>query len=266
MRYNPGMPRPRVVPSLIRLFYKHFYNRLAFTYDLISMVVSRGEWRAWTRAAIPFVRPPNVLEIAFGTGNLLLDLVKAGYAPLGVDLSPYMIQISQLKFQARGLSIPIVRARVQQLPFPSAHFSSVVMTFPPGFITNEHAIREIRRVLTDDGCLIWVDAPHLYPRDAWSRFLNWAYQLTGGAPPPGTNRIPDRTANASRAALSSKSINPRHPPSAASARWTAGHGYRIDNWLPHDGWSWRVEKVERQAGYVHVMIGFKIEEFPQTFT
>ncbi len=266
MRYNPGMPRPRVVPSLIRLFYKHFYNRLAFTYDLISTVVSRGEWRAWTRAAIPFVHPPKVLEIAFGTGNLLLDLAEAGHTPLGADLSPYMIQISQLKFRARGLSIPIVRARVQQLPFPSAHFSSVVMTFPPGFVADVRAIREIRRVLADDGCLIWVDAPYLYPRDMWSRFLNWAYQLTGGAPPPVANDVPDRAANASRAVLASESLKPRQPRGAAWARRTAGQGYRIDNWLPHDGWSWRVEKVERQAGYVHVMIGSKIEEFPQTFT
>lgn len=251
MRYNPGMPRPRVVPLLVRLFYKHFYNRLAFTYDLISTIVSRGEWRAWIRAAIPFIRPPKVLEIAFGTGNLLVDLKESGYAPMGVDLSPYMIQISQLKFRERCISVPIARARVQQLPFPSAHFSSIVMTFPPGFVADVRAIREIRRVLADDGCLIWVDAPYLYPRDVWSRFLNWAYHLTESAPSHGTNRISDRTANANLAALTSKSLK---------SQGASSPGCPIDDWLPQEGWSWRVERVEGQAGYVHVMIGSKFPD------
>jgi SAM-dependent methyltransferase len=232
MGYNPGMPGGRVIPSLIRFCYKHFYNRFAFTYDPISTAVSRGEWRAWTRAAIPFVRGPHVLEIAFGTGNLLLDLADAGFAPLGVDLSPFMIEISRRKFQARGLSIPIARARVQELPFPGAHFSSIVMTFPPGFATEPRAIKEIRHVLAHDGSLIWVDAPYLYPRDGWSRFLNWAYRLTGGAPQP----------------------------SADAAQRGIDHVNRADlprDLLPREGWYWRVEKIERPEGYVHVIIGSK---------
>jgi SAM-dependent methyltransferase len=234
MGYNPGMPRRRVIPSVIRFFYKHFYNRFAFTYDPISTAVSRGEWRAWTRAAIPFVRGPYVLEIAFGTGNLLLDLADTGFALLGVDLSPFMIEISRRKFQARGLSIPIARARVQQLPFPGAHFSSIVMTFPPGFATDPRALTEIRRVLADDGSLIWVDAPYLYPRDEWSRFLNWAYRLTDGAPEPSADDPLRGIYHVNRADLPG-------------------------DLLPREGWYWRVEKIERPGSHVHVIIGTKHE-------
>jgi ubiquinone/menaquinone biosynthesis C-methylase UbiE len=237
VRYNLGMGTRSALAPLVRLLYKRFYNRFAFTYDPISMMVSRGEWGAWTRAAIPFVRGPQVLEIAFGTGNLLLALTDAGHRPVGVELSPYMIEITRRKLRKRGLSLPILRAAVQQLPFRTACFDSIVMTFPPGFGNDPRAMKEIQRMLADDGCLIWVDSPYLYPRDTWSRFLNWAYHVTGGAP-PSAREVMKSTYPMNRAEL------------AAS---------RVDDWLPHNGWTWNVQRIERQAGYVHVIIGTKLE-------
>jgi len=127
------MPLARVWVSFLHFAYRQFYNRFAFTYDVVSAIVSRGEWREWTRAAIPFVRGKYVLEIAFGTGNLLLDLAAVGYTPVGVDLSPFMIDITRRKFRRRGMLASLVRAQVQCLPFPSGQFDSAIMTFPPGF-------------------------------------------------------------------------------------------------------------------------------------
>ncbi len=224
--------RARVLSSLMRWLYKHFYNRFAFTYDAVSAIVSRREWREWTRAAIPFIAGARVLEVAFGTGNLLLDLSAAGYAPVGIDLSPFMIEITQKKFRARELSLRLIRARAQQLPFPGEHFDSIVMTFPPGFVTDPRAMNEMRRVLAEHGRLIWVDAPLLYPRSAWTRLLNWAYSINGGSaylPPDAAAVQPSRVAA---------------PPGVASL-------------LPRTGWHWRVERIERAAGLVHVMIGTK---------
>ncbi len=225
---------PRVMTSLVRFFYKHFYNRFAFTYDFVSGVVSRGEWRTWTDAAIPFVRGPRVLEIAFGTGNLLVDLTRAGLAPLGVDLSPYMIDITRRKLQAHQFSTSLIRARAQQLPFPTGHFDSLVMTFPPGLVTDPEAMAEMRRVLADAGRLVWVDAPYLYPRDPWSQLLNWAYHLTGGA---ADNRLTETT-------------NQLYASNSVEQVWDS-----LGDLIPRAGWSWRIERVPRRAGYVHVIIG-----------
>ncbi len=227
LRYNLSMP-PRALIPLIRFAYRQFYNRFAFTYDAVSAVVSRGEWREWTRAALPFVRGTRILEIAFGTGNLLLDLHAAGHRPIGVDLSPWMIQITQRKLRERGVHASLVGARVQRLPFRAACFDSIVMTFPPGFVTDVSAMSEMSRVLAPDGRLIWVDAPYLYPRDAWARFLNFAYGLTGGKPNPSISQVLDWTSRAD----------------VPAAHDTSG-----------DGWQWRVERIERPASYVHVMIG-----------
>ncbi len=214
---------PHLLVPLLRFFYKHFYNRFAFTYDTVSAIVSRGEWREWTRASIPFIRGRRVLEIAFGTGNLELDLVAAGYAPVGIDLSPYMAAITQRKFAARRLVPRLVRARVQQLPFPAGSFDSAIMTFPPGFITDAAAVAEFGRVLAPSGRLIWVDAPYLYPRDLWSRFLNFAYSLTGGS---------------------------TEEPNLAG----------VLRRIPAPEWSWQVERIERSRGYVHVIVGTRREK------
>lgn len=225
-----------VLAPLLRQFYNQFYNRFAFTYDVVSYVVSRGEWRTWTRSAIPFLHGHYVLEIAFGTGNLQLDLAGAGYPAVGVDLSPHMIEITRSKFKKRGISPQILRASVRALPFPSGHFDSIVMTFPPGFSSDQPAMEEIRRALSDEGRLIWVDAPYLYPRDAWSRLLNWAYGVTGNAGAPGgiqELRSPRRE-------------NANDPGSA-----------ELFDLMPRDGWSWEIHRVEGERGYVHVMVGKK---------
>ncbi|MBI5032534.1 MAG: class I SAM-dependent methyltransferase [Chloroflexi bacterium] len=171
--------------TFIRFCFHHFYNTFAFTYDFVSAVVSRGHWRAWTRAAIPYIRGTRVLEIPCGTGNLLVDLHTAGLAPIGVDLSSSMLHITQRKARFletfHGMSLKIARARAQQLPFPGQSFDSIVMTFPPGFVRDPRVLAEFQRLLADDGRLIWVDAGRLLPHDVYSRLLNLAFDVVDGS-------------------------------------------------------------------------------------
>lgn len=186
-------PIRRLWIALLRFAFHLFYNPFAFTYDPISALVSRGHWRDWTRAAIPYIVGTRVLEIPCGTGNLLLDLCDAGYRPIGVDLSSAMLRISRNKLRAKHSQTksplaPLIKggwgdlaqARAQTLPFPSQSFDSIVTTFPPGFIFDPVALAELYRVLNSNGRVIWVDAGRLLPRDAWSRALNAALDATGG--------------------------------------------------------------------------------------
>lgn len=168
----------------LRFAFYLFYNPFAFTYDFVSALVSRGQWRNWTRAALPHIIGTRVLEIPAGTGNLLLDLCAAGYNAIGVDLSATMLSITRRKFQRQRASAPLVRARVQALPFPDHTFDSITMTFPPGFAYDPRAFAELARVLVDEGRLIWVDAARLWPHDTWSRALNWALDVVGGSRAP----------------------------------------------------------------------------------
>ena len=176
----------RIARAFLRFAFHLFYNSFAFTYDIVSAIVSRGRWRAWTRAAIPRIAGTRVLELPCGTGNLLVDLAAAGYAPVGVDLSPAMVRITRGKLLRHHANASLARARVQALPFPSRAFDTVVMTFPPEFIYDPRAFAEFYRVLDGGGRLVWVDGGRLLPRDAWGRFLNAALDaVSGGAAAAG---------------------------------------------------------------------------------
>jgi ubiquinone/menaquinone biosynthesis C-methylase UbiE len=167
----------RLARSLFRWGLDLLYNPFAFAYDLVSVIVSRGHWRDWTRAAIPHIIGTRILEIPCGTGNLLLDLRNAGHMSIGVDLSPSMLRITHNKFRRLNSSVPIFRARVQTLPIASHSFDSIVMTFPPPFIYDPRSFAELYRILDDNGRLIWVDAGRLILRDPISRILNHAFAV-----------------------------------------------------------------------------------------
>lgn len=170
---------------LLRLFFDLLYNRLAWTYDLVSWTVSIGQWRRWQQTALPFLRPGPVLEIAHGTGNLMLDLHRAGHAPVGLDLSPAMGAIARKKLRAQAVRLPLIRARVQALPFASGAFASLVSTFPTEFVVDSQAIAEFYRVLAPGGALVIVPAAQITGTALLDRVAEWLFRITGQSAAPG---------------------------------------------------------------------------------
>jgi ubiquinone/menaquinone biosynthesis C-methylase UbiE len=162
----------------VKFAFRRFYNEFAWTYDMVSRIVSRGRWHDWQRVVLPVLRGSRILEVAFGTGNLLWDMTVEGYQCVGIDLSAYMARITARKFGRRGGEAPICRARAQELPFPDTAFDTLVITFPDYFILDPLAQEEMARVLMPGGCLVIVDGGHILREDYWSRFLNWAFRVT----------------------------------------------------------------------------------------
>jgi SAM-dependent methyltransferase len=181
--------------AFVRLFFRLLYNQFAWTYDLVAWVVSLGQWRDWGRAAIPYLDGERVLELAHGPGHLLVSLADRGLAPIGLDLSPYMGRLARRRLAKAGLSVPLVRARAQALPFHDGCLDSVVVTFPTEFILDPATLAEAARVLSnpnpDEGVsggrlvvVVWV---RMDGRDPISRFIGWLYRVTGqGEPAPGS--------------------------------------------------------------------------------
>lgn len=154
------MKRSAFLTAGLRLAFHLLYNELAWTYDLVSWGVSVGQWRAWQRTALPYLPMGRVLDVAHGTGHLSLDLHAGGWAPVGLDLSPAMGRLARRKWRARGVSLPLVRGRVQALPFAGEAFGSLVSTFPTDFILDPAAIAEFYRVLRPGGVLVIVPVAH----------------------------------------------------------------------------------------------------------
>ncbi len=169
--------------ALLRFAFGLLYNQLAFTYDLVSWAVSMGQWRSWQRAALPYLRGRHVLEVAHGTGNLLLDLVSLGFKPVGMDASRAMGRLARAKLRRTlggpTLPLPLVRGRVQALPFATHSFQSIVSTFPTDFVADPTAIAEFYRLLTPGGVFVCVPAAQITGGALGDRWAAWLFRVTG---------------------------------------------------------------------------------------
>jgi ubiquinone/menaquinone biosynthesis C-methylase UbiE len=159
------------------------YNQLAWTYDLVSWTVSMGQWRAWQRAALPYLRGRHVLEVAHGTGNMLLDLIALGFAPVGLDLSPSMGRLARRKLRhalgGPGAQVPLLRGRVEALPFAAGSFQSLLSTFPTEFIGDPQTVAEFFRVLVPGGTFVCVPAAQITGAAIADRWAAWLFRATG---------------------------------------------------------------------------------------
>ena len=165
--------------KLVKWGFHLLYNQFAWTYDAVSWLVSLGNWRRWQRAVIPYLAGERTLEMASGTGNLLIDLAEAGFRPCGLDLSPYMVRITRRKLRRRGLTVPLCRGRAQALPFADGVFDSVVSTFPAEFILQPTTLREVARVLRPGGRAVVIAEARLAGRGLLSRLIELLYTITG---------------------------------------------------------------------------------------
>jgi ubiquinone/menaquinone biosynthesis C-methylase UbiE len=166
--------------GFVRLFFRLLYNEFAWTYDMVAWTVSLGQWKAWGRTAIPHLRGGRVLELAHGPGHLLVAMAERGLAPVGLDLSPTMSRMARRRLSKDGsLTVPLVHARAQAIPFRTGCFDSAVATFPAEFIMARDTLQEVARVLATDGRWVIVPGATLSGRDPISRFIWWLYRITG---------------------------------------------------------------------------------------
>ncbi|MFN2165177.1 MAG: class I SAM-dependent methyltransferase, partial [Anaerolineae bacterium] len=108
----------RHLPPLARLYLwatHRLYNEFAWAYDLVAWAVSLGRWDGWRRLALDYVVLQPVLEVGFGTGELLMAMARLGWDVTGLDLSPAMQGVTARKMRRRHLWAPRIRGRVQDL-------------------------------------------------------------------------------------------------------------------------------------------------------
>jgi ubiquinone/menaquinone biosynthesis C-methylase UbiE len=145
--------------AVIRALYlwacERLYHELAPGYDVISRLVSAGAWPAWRRSVVPHIHGTRVLEIGFGTGELLGEL--AGLQSIrvtGLDLSPQMQAVAARRLADQGEGAPRVQAAAGTMPFGDRSFDTVVATFPAPYILEPDTLAECARVLQGGGRLV----------------------------------------------------------------------------------------------------------------
>lgn len=146
------------------------YKELAWAYDPISRFVSAGRWDTWRRCALDYAQG-RVLEIGFGTGELLIALAGRGVAVIGADPSREMQRVAARKLRRQGIVAPRCLARADALPFPSGVFDTILSTFPAGYILEVASLRELGRALRPGGRLVIVGLAVELP-------TSWRYPLS----------------------------------------------------------------------------------------
>lgn len=127
------------------------YDECAWAYDAATVIVSMGRWAAWRQRALTYLVGRRILELGFGTGDLMIEMTGRGLQVLGIDPSPAMHRITSRKCSRRAVRPGRLLARAQALPLADETFDTVIATFPSDYVLQESTLREAARVLVPGG-------------------------------------------------------------------------------------------------------------------
>ncbi len=137
------------------------FDTISEKYDGLNRVISFGIDVKWRRKVVDILsekNPKTILDIATGTGDLAINLVKTG-APkiVGLDISPGMLDVGKKKVAAKNLgdTIEMVTGDSENLPFADNSFEAVTVAFGVrNFETLDKGLAEIYRVLAPQGTFV----------------------------------------------------------------------------------------------------------------
>lgn len=169
------------------------FDTVAARYDRMNHLMTAGLDRLWRKRAVHKLAihnskfeirnsPFTVLDVACGTGDLSLALLRQGCTVTGVDLSEEMLKVAREKIlkamdsdassgAASAHSHVSVRSRTEAksrvafqiadaeaLPFPDATFDAVTCAFGiRNFVHLEQGLAEMHRVLKPGGQLVLLE-------------------------------------------------------------------------------------------------------------
>jgi len=137
------------------------YSRTARIYDTVVRLLPT--WRSWIDSVLPHINGPRVLEVSFGTGYLLTQYADQ-YETYGIDFNWDLTQTAIDNLNKGGKKAHLTQADVENLPFHSSYFDTLVNTMSfTGYPDGRAAMSEMRRVLKAGGQLLVVDIN--YPAD-----------------------------------------------------------------------------------------------------
>lgn len=137
------------------------FDTISTNYDGLNRVISFGidiKWRNRVVKILTKKQPESILDIATGTGDLAINLVRTGAKKIvGLDISAGMLNVGKEKIAKKNLSavIDMIVGDSEQLPFDDASFDAITVAFGVRNFENlEKGLAEIFRVLKPGGTFV----------------------------------------------------------------------------------------------------------------
>lgn len=134
------------------------FDTISKEYDGLNRVISFGidvKWRKKVVKIIGDTNPNSILDIATGTGDLAINLVKTKASKIvGLDISEGMLNVGRKKIEKLNLNntIKMVLGDSEKIPFEDNSFDAITVAFGVRNFENlEKGLTEIYRVLKTGG-------------------------------------------------------------------------------------------------------------------
>jgi len=141
---------------------REMFDRISGVYDRMNQVMTAGLHHRWRERAADLAEVPlggRVLDVATGTGDLAIELVKRvgpeGHV-VGSDFSEPMLDLARVKASAKELSeVRFEWANAMDLPYPDDVFDAATVGFGArNFKDLEKGLSEMTRVVKPGGRVV----------------------------------------------------------------------------------------------------------------
>ena len=118
-------------------FIKEMFDAIAPRYDFLNRLLSLRQdiyWRRYMITALHLPQAPVILDVACGTGDVLVEITDQRPNPelvVGADFAPQMLVLAKDKLIRKHLDgrVHLLAGNGLALPFPSGIFDAVTIAF-----------------------------------------------------------------------------------------------------------------------------------------
>ena len=165
------------------------FDNISGNYDGLNRVISMGidvKWRNKVVALVVDKNPETILDIATGTGDLVILMSKTSAKKIiGLDISPGMLEVGKEKIEKAHLTdrIEMVLGDSENMEFPDNYFDAITVSFGiRNFETLEKGLTEIYRVLKPGGIFVILETsvPTKFPfKEGYAFYTRFILPLIG---------------------------------------------------------------------------------------
>jgi ubiquinone/menaquinone biosynthesis C-methylase UbiE len=127
----------------------------------------------------------RVLDVCCGTGAQVIEYGRHGIVATGIDIHPDMLNVAARNREKQcPANTSFQLGNAANLPYPNDYFDYVSISFglhDRDKVSQEKAVSEMKRVVRQDGALVFIDFQVPLPENIWAWVARTVEYLAGGS-------------------------------------------------------------------------------------